>query len=300
MDEQGKVGTMRPSRTEWIAGGTRVELGGRSLFYRQDGPADGRPVTLLHGYPTSSHDWASVLPALVESGCRVTLLDFLGFGASAKPRGHDYRFTEQADLVQALWNHLGIEATALVAHDYGVSVAQELLARDPDRITRMAWLNGGLYADLYRPMAIQKLMASPLGKLLGPLMSETSYRMSIHRTLGRPLSDAEVHQMWLATSSDGGTRIQWDLNRYHAERRANADRWRKSLESYSGPTMFVWGPADPISGEQLSRLRERLPAARFVVLDEPPVVGHWPQLEDPGVVGPALAEFLRDGAQDSN
>ncbi|MGV9680223.1 alpha/beta fold hydrolase [Nocardia sp. NPDC003482] len=288
------------SLDEWVAGGERVELGGHSIFYRQDGPARGRPVTVLHGYPTSSHDWALVLPALVESGCRVTFLDFLGFGASAKPRGHDYRMTEQADLVEALWRHLDITETALVAHDYGVSVAQELLARDPARITRMAWFNGGLYVDLYRPMPIQRVMLSPLGKVLGPLMSEPTYRMTIRRTLGRPLSDDVLHQMWLATSGDGGTRVQWGLNRYHAERREHAERWQRALESYSGPTLFVWGPADPISGGHLlPRLRERLPGARFVVLDAPPPVGHWPMLEDPASVRAALTEFLSPDGQDS-
>ncbi|MBB5914964.1 pimeloyl-ACP methyl ester carboxylesterase [Nocardia transvalensis] len=284
---------MRPSRTEWIAGGAYVEVDGHRLFHRQDGPEDGRPVTLLHGYPTSSHDWAPVLPALVESGCRVTTLDFLGFGASAKPRGHDYRLTEQATLVEQVWSHLGIGETALVAHDYGVSVAQELLARDPDRITRMAWLNGGLYVDLYRPMAIQRLLHTQLGRLLGPLMSETTYRASLRRVLGRPIADADLHEMWLATSSGGGKHAQWYLNRYHDERRTHADRWQRSLESYPGPALFVWGPADPISGGHLlPRLRERFPEATFVVLDEDPATGHYPQVENPEPVAAALSEFL--------
>ncbi|UGT44702.1 alpha/beta hydrolase [Nocardia yamanashiensis] len=283
---------MQPSLEEWIAAGSWLEVGGHRVFYRQDGPADGRAVTLLHGYPTSSHDWSGIVPALAESGCRVTTLDFLGFGASAKPRAHDYRMVEQADLVEELWKHLGIGETALVAHDYGVSVAQELLARDPGRITRMAWLNGGLYIDLYRPMAIQKLMISPVGKLLGPLMSETSYRASVKRTAGRPLAEDVLHEMWLATARDGGTRIQWQLNRYHDERHANANRWQRALETYAGPTLFLWGPADPISGGQIERFRERLPGAEIRVLDDAPAVGHWPQLEDPETVRTALTGFL--------
>ena len=55
--------------------------------------------------------------------------DFLGFGASDKPADHDYSLLEQADLVEALWAQEGVDETALVAHDYAVSVAQELLAR---------------------------------------------------------------------------------------------------------------------------------------------------------------------------
>ncbi|WP_227984010.1 alpha/beta fold hydrolase [Nocardia spumae] len=285
---------MEPDYRTWVAGGTHLELGGHRIFHRQDGPVGGLPVTLLHGYPTSSHDWVSVLPALVESGCRVTTLDFLGFGASDRPRDHDYRMTEQATLVEQLWARLGITGTALVAHDYGVSVAQELLARDSARVLRTAWLNGGLYPDLYRPLPIQRLMASPAGKVLGPLMSERTFRPSLRRILGRPVSDADLHQMWLALSDNGGRRVQWALNRYHAERRANADRWQRAFESYSGPMLFVWGPADPISGGHLlPRLRERRPHARFEVLDAAPATGHYPQVENPTAVAAALAEFLR-------
>ncbi|WP_067824836.1 alpha/beta fold hydrolase [Nocardia inohanensis] len=285
---------MQTSLEQWIAAGSWLEVDGHRVFHRQDGAAGGRPVTLLHGYPSSSHDWSGIVPALVESGCRVTTLDFLGFGASDKPRGHDYRMAGQADLVEQVWKRLGIGETALVAHDYGVSVAQELLARDPGRVTRMAWMNGGLYIDLYRPLAIQKLMISPVGKLLGPLMSETTFRASVRRTAGRPLAEEVLHEMWLSTARDGGTRIQWQINRYHAERHANAVRWQRALETYSGPTLFIWGPADPISGGQVGRFRERFPEATIMVLDEPPAVGHWPQLEDPDTVRSALTGFLAE------
>ncbi|MFG2196844.1 alpha/beta fold hydrolase [Streptomyces sp. NPDC048639] len=82
------------------------------------------------------------MPGLTRLGLRVTTFDLLGFGYSDKPRRHRYSLLEQADLVEDLWRRLGIGDTALVAHDYGVSVAQELLARSPHRITRTAWLNG--------------------------------------------------------------------------------------------------------------------------------------------------------------
>ncbi|MBL1078969.1 alpha/beta hydrolase [Nocardia sp. 2] len=284
---------MQPSYSEWVAGGERLTIAGHSIFHRQDGPADGRPVTLLHGYPSSSHDWVSVLPALTAAGLRVTTLDYLGFGASDKPVGHDYRMTEQASLVEELWRHLGIGETALVAHDYGVSVAQELLARDATRITRSAWLNGGLYVDLYRPLPIQRVMIGPLGKLLGPVMVERAFAASLRRILGRQISDADMHELWLAMSDNGGRRVQWGLNRYHAERVQQAERWQRALETYSGPMLFVWGPVDPISGGHLlPRLRERLPHAEFVVLDEAPATGHYPQLENPAAVATALTKFL--------
>lgn len=281
------------SLTAWTAGGTRELLAGHRIFYRQDGPVDGRAVTLLHGYPTSSHDWEPVLPALVRAGLRVTTVDFLGFGASDKPAGHAFRIAEQADIVEALWTHLGITDTALVAHDYGVTVAQELLVRNSTRITAMAWLNGGLYPDLYRPLPIQRLLLSPIGSLLARATTETSYRISLRKTLGRKISEEDLHEMWLATSGNGGRAVQRPLMAYIGERKVNASRWQAALEAYPGPTLFVWGPADPISGGHvLPRLRERLPQAKFVVLEDDPATGHYPHVENPDAVSAAIAAFF--------
>jgi pimeloyl-ACP methyl ester carboxylesterase len=281
------------SLKEWTRGGSHSSLGGHLIFHREDGPVDGPPVTLIHGFPTSSHDWSVVVPALVQAGHRVITLDLLGFGASEKPKLHTYSIHEQANLVQALWSSLGTGQTALVAHDYGVSVAQELLARDPARARRAAWLNGGLYPAVNRPLAIQRLLHSPLGNVLGPLSTERTFRMSMGKILGRPVGEETLHDMWLALSAGGGRWVQHRLLEYIDDRKVYAARWEAALESYPGPTLFIWGPADPVSGAPvLQRLRARLPDAQFVVLDEPPVTGHYPQLENPEAVSHALVKFL--------
>jgi pimeloyl-ACP methyl ester carboxylesterase len=270
-----------------------MQIDGYNIHVTQHGPDDGLPVTLLHGFPTSSEDWSLVMPYLTEAGCRVTTLDFLGFGDSDKPTGHKYLLTEQASFVESAWAELGITTTALVAHDYGVSVGQELLARDSNRITRMAWLNGGLYPDLHRPIAIQKLLHSPVGPLLALAATERTFKATMRKILGRPVSDDVLHEMWASTSKSNGRRVQHALLKYIDERREHKDRWRSALEKYAGPTLFVWGPADPISGGHvLERLRERIPTATFTVLDDSPAAGHYPQVESPAEVGRALAEFL--------
>ena len=150
---------------DWFAAGERVDLGGFSLFTRAAGD-EGRPwLTLLHGYPTCSFDWAGVADALAEER-RLLMLDFLGFGDSDKPADHAYSIHEQADLTEALWRHHGVTSTALVVHDYAVSVGQELLARHAEgklevRIERIAFLNGGLYPDMHRAAARAEAAAAP-------------------------------------------------------------------------------------------------------------------------------------------
>ena len=104
------------------------------MFVRREG--SGPSMTLLHGFPSSSHDWAKVAPALAERYA-LTMPDLLGFGASTKPHEHRYSLLEQADLVEALWGREGIESTVVVAHDYSVSVAQELLTRQRQNHRRL-------------------------------------------------------------------------------------------------------------------------------------------------------------------
>lgn len=279
---------------QWIQGGQRISIAGHRIFVRQDGPPFGGPVTLLHGFPTSSHDWSLITPALTEAGLRVTTLDFLGFGASDKPKRHDYRLTEQADIVEAVWAELGIDNTDLVAHDYGVSVAQELLARNPSRITRTIWMNGGLYPDLHRPIPIQRLLHSSLGRIIAPLGSEWTFSRAMRSIMGRPVSDEMLHDMWTSASCNHGSRVQWRLLRYIDERRANADRWINALENYPGPMLFIWGPVDPISGAHVTaRLRKRIPQAGYSVLDQPPATGHYPQVENPEAVAAECVAFLK-------
>ena len=285
-----------PAFTEWTAEGRHlVGPGGFRIFARQDGPADGRPVTLIHGFPTSSHDWRLIVGALHDGGCRTLCLDLLGFGASAKPAGHVYSILEQADVVEAVWREFAVVESALVAHDYGVTVAQELLARDPGRISRAAFLNGGLYPDLHRPIPVQRLMHGPAGVVLARLASERTLAGVMDQICGRRLDRAEIHEMWEAIRRDGGAARQHALLRYIDERRTHAERWTGALERFgaAAPTRFIWGPADPISGAHvIPRLRERVAGADVTVLDGPPAVGHYPQLEAPELVAGPLAAFL--------
>ena len=122
-------------------------------------------MTLLHGFPSSSHDWAKVAPALAER-FELLALDFLGFGASDKPPDYAYSLGEQADVVEAVWETEGVSATTVVAHDYAVSVIQELLARRAEgtlgtEIERIHFVNGGVYPEVHRPQPIQTALLDP-------------------------------------------------------------------------------------------------------------------------------------------
>src|SRR6476661_1728223 len=177
------------SPAEWWHAGERVALrvGGaeRRVFVRRLG--SGPSMTVLHGFPSSSHDWARAAPQLATENA-LLLPDFLGFGASDKPADHEYSLMEQADLVEALWAHEGVVSTVLVAHDYAVSVTQELLARRAEGalavdLRAVHLLNGGLYPDLHRRQPAQTALLDPeQGPKIGPLLNEQLFAESLRAT----------------------------------------------------------------------------------------------------------------------
>ncbi len=277
----------------WKAGETlRVTLGGeqRDVFLASAGA--GAPMTLLHGFPSSSHDWAKMWDALAAEH-ELLAPDFLGFGASAKPTEHRYSLLEQADLVEGVWAQRGVGATTLVAHDYGVSVAQELLARAgegrlPVRIEALHLLNGGVYPDLHRPQPVQTALLDPeQGPRISELIDEGLFTAGLRPTFAEHYdAAADSADIWQATSRGGGERIGHLLIHYITDRREHGARWTGALETTEVPVGFVWGMLDPVSGAHMAgRIRERLPRARFLALAD---VGHWPPLEAPERVAPAL------------
>jgi pimeloyl-ACP methyl ester carboxylesterase len=234
------------------------------------------------------------LHAALGPGRRDITLDFLGFGASAKPHRHDYSIVEQADLVVDAWRHHGVTSTALIAHDYGVSVAQELIARRqegalPVELTQLVFFNGGIFPSLHRPVRIQKLMAGPLGPVLRRLMSEGTFVAGYRDVLGEPPDDEELHEHWRAFARGHGHHNTHRLLAYIAERRRHEDRWVGALVGTDLPKRFIWGPADPVSGaHMLPEIEARVPSAQVHVLDG---LGHAPHMEAPERVAALLADL---------
>ena len=280
----------------WWSAGERVPLlvGGteRMIFVRRMGA--GAAMTLLHGFPSSSYDWARVAPLLAERHA-LLMPDFLGFGASDKPGEHDYSLHEQADLVEALWAREGVTATVLVAHDYAVSVTQELLARRADGalavdLSAVYLLNGGLYPDLHRPEPIQTALLDPeQGPQISALLSEELLAGALRPTFADDFdAAADNADIWRALSRDGGQLLAHRLIRYMTDRVRHEERWVTALQSTDVPLAFVWGMLDPISGAHIAaRIRERLPAAPFTALED---VAHWPPLEAPQRVAAAILD----------
>jgi len=277
---------------EWRTLAQPFESGGLAVAGYDLGDPTGAAATFLHGFPSSSHDVEPVAAHL--EGWRVLALDFPGFGASDKPTGHRYSIHACADAVEALWAAKGVDATHLLAHDYGVSVCQELIARQIDgargtTIEGIVWMNGGMYPDLHRPTAGQQMLLDPEhGAELAAAVTEELFRDGLAVTWGtrHPVDERGFHEIWRSMDERGGVGLMHDLLGYVADRREHEARWRTALESSGLPAAFVWGDLDPVSGAHMvERIEQRVPAAQIVRLAD---VGHWPPLEAPAEVAAAL------------
>ncbi len=283
---------------DWYAGGrapVTLASGTWNVFTRIEG--EGPWCTVFHGFPTSTWDWHAVWPTIVLRR-RTLTFDFLGFGDSDKPVDHTYSIHEQADLAVALWRRHGVTRTDLVVHDYGVSVAQELLARDVAgtlgvALTSVTFLNGGIYPDLHRPTPVQLMLLDPVqGPKLGDLMTEATFAQALRATYapGRQPTDAALREQWQTVARRDGHRIGHRLIQYIRDRERHAERWVAALETTRVPRHFIWGMLDPVSGAHMAaRIAKRMFEADRVQLDD---VGHWPQLEDPRTVAVHLARIL--------
>ncbi len=268
---------------------------GHRLQARRGG--QGAALLLIHGFPTSSRDWRGVWPALAEQ-YELFALDMLGFGASAKPRRYKYSISASADQWVALAEGAGLREVAILAHDYGNTVAQELLARQREgrlsfRITSVAFLNGGLFPEATHPLRIQRVLASPLGPLLARFTSERRFTASLQHICARPWPEGELSEAWQQLARDGGKAVMPRLLRYIAERRRHRERWVGALLNAGVPIALINGLEDPISGRTIvARWRELLPAAPVFELAG---VGHYPQVEAPEEVLRAYGEFIGPG-----
>jgi pimeloyl-ACP methyl ester carboxylesterase len=291
--------TSEPSWTlaAWRQSGEVFAYRGRSIFYRTDGA--GAALLCIHGFPTASWDWHALWPELIAS-FRVIAPDMIGFGYSDKPVEYAYSILDQASLHEELLRALGVRRVHVLAHDYGDTVAQELLARHEEReqsgddslsIASICFLNGGLFPETHRARPVQRLLASPVGRFMGCLLGERSFRAALKAVFGRASqpSDATLGAFWSLFSHQHGQRVVHKLLGYMAERRRHRERWVGALQSSAVPLRLINGAVDPVSGAHMvARYRELVPSADVVVL---PDVGHYPQVEDPAGVLRAFLAF---------
>ena len=279
--------------SQWRSSGHFLNVDGQQVFYKTEGT--GPVLLLIHGYPTASFDWAKIWPKLTTQFHCVTL-DMPGFGFSDKsPK--KYLIKEQADAISEVIRHLGITSAHVLSHDYGDTVAQEMMAQQLEndlafRIESLHLLNGGLFPETHRALPIQKLLLSPIGGLLIRFLNKNAIRKSMHNIFGpnTPPSDQDIDDFWTLISANNGHQHMHLLLDYMKQRKLYRERWVSALQNANAPLRLTAGMADPISGAHMvARYKQLIPNADVIEFDQ---IGHYPQIESAEAVVNSIASFL--------
>jgi pimeloyl-ACP methyl ester carboxylesterase len=249
-----------------------IDAAGFTFTGRAAGPADGRRVLLLHGFPQTSWSWRAVLLALGDAGYRAVAPDQRGYAAGARPSAvEDYSLEHLVGDVLALADAMEMGTFDLVGHDWGGLLSWIVASRHPDRVRSLCAVSTPHplalreQAEKAAHMEVFRQTAVPEQLLLGPDGSGTGLREQFTAT---GLSEIAAQEYVSVLTQPGA--LTAALNWY----RATVDCDLTALEPIAVPTLYVWSSGDTM----LSRVAAEATAAhvvglyQFSVLDS---VCHW-------------------------
>jgi pimeloyl-ACP methyl ester carboxylesterase len=226
----------------------RVDVGDLTFDVRADGPEDGRPVVLLHGFPETSASWAAVTPRLAEAGLRTYAVDQLGYSPGARPQEVEaYALTNLAQVTADLMTAMEVPVADVVGHDWGANVAWALAAWHPDRVrslTAVSVPHPTAFTAAYRSDPEQKERSAYIrlfwqaGKAEEVLLADDARRL---RRMYGDAVDPEAIDEYVAVLSAPGA-LTAALNWYRAMSSATP------VEDVTVPTTYVWSDADMAIG----------------------------------------------------
>jgi pimeloyl-ACP methyl ester carboxylesterase len=226
---------------------------GSKIFYREAGPKNAPTILLLHGFPTSSHMFRNLIPALADR-YHVVAPDLPGFGFSEVPDRKQFRYTFE-HLVKAIdtfTQTIGLEHYAIYVFDYGAPVGLRLALGHPDRITAIISQNGNVYEEglSHGWNPIQKYWKEPtpenraaLRDFLTPEATKSQYLYGVKdETKVAP----EAYQLDSALlARPGNDEIQLDLFLDYASNVALYPKFQEYFRTKRPPLLAVWGNSDP-------------------------------------------------------
>jgi pimeloyl-ACP methyl ester carboxylesterase len=230
-----------------------AKVDGRKIFYREAGSNNSPNILLLHGFPTSSHMFRNLIPALADR-YHVVAPDLPGFGFSDMPDRKDFRYTfdNLARVIAGFSQTIGLEQYAIYVFDYGAPTGFRLALAHPDRVTAIISQNGNAYEEGlsqgWNP--IQKYWKEPTAEnraaLRQFLTPETTKWQYLHGVQDLSLVAPESYELDSALMGrPGNDEIQLDLFLDYASNVALYPKFQEYFRTKRPPLLAVWGNNDP-------------------------------------------------------
>jgi len=274
-----------------------INIDGVEIFYREAGPADAPTIVLLHGFPTSSHMFRNLIPALSDK-YHVVAPDYPGFGNSAQPamESFDYTFDNLAKVMEQFIAELGIEKYSLYLMDYGAPIGFRLAAKHPDQVQALIVQNGNAYEEGLREFwdPIRVYWKDRTAKNAEPLAGFISHDgVKWQYTHGVRNAETVSPDNWNVDlrhlTREGNPAIQLALFYDYQNNVPHYPEWQAYFRKHQPPTLIVWGKNDYIfPAEGAHPYKRDLKKLEFHLLD----TGHFALEEDGATIASLIRNFL--------
>jgi len=230
-----------------------ITVDGQSIFYREAGDKEKGPtILLLHGFPTSSHMFRNIIPALADK-FHLVAPDYPGFGYSSMPPvdKFEYTFDHLAEIVDKLITHIGLERYSLYVMDYGAPVGYRLAVKHPEKIEALIVQNGNAYeeglGEFWEPLRAywnepNEKNKNALKKFLTLEATRWQYTHGV-KNENAISPDNWIHDQ-LLLDRPGNNEIQLQLFYDYKSNPPLYPQWQEYFRKYQPPTLVVWGRND--------------------------------------------------------
>jgi pimeloyl-ACP methyl ester carboxylesterase len=274
-----------------------VTVKGLNIFYREAGPRNGPAILLLHGFPSSSRMFDTLMPLLADR-YHLVAPDYPGFGNSEAPSPDQFSYTFDAiaEIVSGFTDAIHLDHYAIYMQNYGGPVGYRVAVSHPERLTALVIQNAIAHED-----GLGRLQAVRKGFWADRTANEARYRAGLASTevarlrhmSGSPHPERYNPDLWrdevAFLTRPGEADIQSDLFYDFRTNLAAYPAWQHWLHERQPSTLIVWGRYDPVFDiAEVAALKRDLPKAEVHVLD----AGHFALDESAGDIAKLMRSFL--------
>jgi pimeloyl-ACP methyl ester carboxylesterase len=279
-----------------------VSIDGLDIFYREAGSRSNPTILLLHGFPTSSHMFRNLMPALADR-FHLVAPDYPGYGNSSMPTVNefDYTFDHLAEVMEKFITAIDLKRYSLYVMDYGAPIGYRIAARHPERVESLIVQNGNAYEEglreFWEPIKAYWQDRSPenaskLTHLVTLEATKWQYTNGVRNLAAISPDTWNMDQLFLDRPGNG--EIQLALLYSYGTNPPLYPQWQEYFRQYQPSTLIVWGKNDYIfPAEGAYPYQRDLKDVEFHLLD----TGHFALEEEGDAIANHIHQFLASRLQ---